>query len=686
MNRKWIVWGLVLMIGALFVSGCSVAVVADEPESVEYETVEPYDSTMARDAALAYLWKHNGRSAPAVGLAWTEKNVTPEGSIGGMTYRYTAEDWTVTVSYGVVNPASVVYTVVIESQVLGVHWEGTVDAEGSVSERSDETAEWFDPICARDAVLAYISARYGEQAPSLDLVWDETNKTPGYPEKPLPGATNLQYTADNWMMTLSYPVVRPDMVEYQITIVNESAGFRWQGKVTASGEVIEQSIVTGKQPVVAWYGRVVSLPVGSQFDDYISLMPQGTGEIGVEGVNEEIEAQIVALRDKEMPGAYAHFWGTLTCDMLDYGGCQLLVTKLRVDGPGTILEPIPVKGWKGTIVSVGTVDNAPAAPQFDDIFVLAGRFPVEYGINSVDPALAAQLESLRDTGTTIRIWGELICPAIDAYGTQIAVTRIEITGESQEPVQVSAPAMARDAAMVYLTEHYRGLAPVPMPTWSEENVTSEDLVGQSTFEYRGKEWIVAVSFPLVNPAATVYQVTIANEANGFGWQGEVDATGQVTERAVSGDIESLLVDEDEWQPYYSKKFGYAFHFPGECAIVSQNLDEALQVSTATTTGEGWPCLSVTHYDSDFYHPPAGTDLQQWLIDWKIHHDEMGTDVEIAGLPAVHLRIKETKGAYAYDEYYFVKGEQLFRILIVHCGEQDWDLYNRFLSSFIFPGA
>jgi hypothetical protein len=65
---------------------------------------------------------------------------------------------------------------------------------------------------------------------------------------------------------------------------------------------------------------------------------------------------------------------------------------------------------------------------------------------------------------------------------------------------------------------------------------------------------------------------------------------------------------------------------------------------------------------------------------------METGIEIAGSPAVHLITKEAPGAYAYDEYYFIKGEQLFRILIVHCGNGDWDLYDRFLSSFIFPGA
>ena len=502
MKERLYVWGVLLVLGLLILSGCTVSQaqdVADMPpvaETPEPTPVNVPNPAFARDTALTYVRENYQPDLKE--MTWTESNLTQEGLVGGSTFRYSAMDWIVEVSFPVVNPADTIYKVTVANEGTDFSWQGEVDATGQVSELRDETSEWFDPIRARDAALAYLCERYGERAPRLDLVWDESDTTPGAPEKPLPGANELQYVSGNWTITLSYPVVRPDIVEYQIAVVNEPAGFRWEGKVTASGEVIDA------------------------------------------------------------------------------------------------LEPVPV--------------------------------------------------------------------------------------------QVPDPAMARDAAMTYLGDHYRGLAPMPMPAWHEQNVTDEGLVGHSTVQYRGKDWLVTVSFPLVNPAVTVYQVTIANEAHGFEWQGEVDATGQTTERALSGDIASLLVDEDEWQPYYSKKFGYAFSFPGDCAVVSKNLDEALQVSTATTTGEGWPCLQVTHYDSDFYHPPAGTDLQQWIVDWEIHHDEMDTDVEIAGLPTVHLITKAAKGAYAYDEYYFSKGEQLFRILIVHCGKQDWDLYDRFLSGFIFPGA
>ena len=43
------------------------------------------------------------------------------------------------------------------------------------------------------------------------------------------------------------------------------------------------------------------------------------------------------------------------------------------------------------------------------------------------------------------------------------------------------------------------------------------------------EWLISVDFPVVAPQATIYQVVVDNELSGLHWQGEVDATGEVTE-------------------------------------------------------------------------------------------------------------------------------------------------------------
>ena len=180
--------------------------------------------------------------------------------------------------------------------------------------------------------------------------------------------------------------------------------------------------------IVGWYGSVQSLPAGSDFDDYLSVLPEGAAEVGLVGTSPALESMIAEMRDKMPPNKYAHFWGTLNCGVSDYNGCQLQVTHMRPDGPGPIPNPDPVEGWEGTIVT----DSAWA--QFDDAFVLAGDYPVQYGIWSEDPSLAAQLESYRNSGVTIRVWGQVVCGLPDANGCQIQVRRLE------EALGVASPA------------------------------------------------------------------------------------------------------------------------------------------------------------------------------------------------------------------------------------------------------
>lgn len=79
----------------------------------------------------------------------------------------------------------------------------------------------------------------------------------------------------------------------------------------------------------------------------------------------------------------------------------------------------PVEGWAGTLIA-----NPPGA-QFDDVFLRADGAGY-YGIDSVDPVLRAQLQSLRDSGATLRVWGILRRDVPDAYGMQIEVQRLAV--------------------------------------------------------------------------------------------------------------------------------------------------------------------------------------------------------------------------------------------------------------------
>lgn len=141
------------------------------------------------------------------------------------------------------------------------------------------------------------------------------------------------------------------------------------------------------------------------------------------------------------------------------------------------------------------------------------------------------------------------------------------------------------------------------------------------------------------------------------------------------------VGYEGWEPYLNAEFGYALWYPGDCQVTGANLNQSVQFSGSL--GEDWPVLTISHYDSDFYHPPTSTDVGQWIADNEIPYDEIDADVEIAGLPAVRLTTKGGPGWYGYDDDYFVKDGQLFHILILHAGgREDWELY-KFLEGLMF---
>ena len=53
------------------------------------------------------------------------------------------------------------------------------------------------------------------------------------------GAEGYRYTAGDWVVTITYPVVQTDKMVFNITIQNPVTGFVWLGSVDTNGQVIE---------------------------------------------------------------------------------------------------------------------------------------------------------------------------------------------------------------------------------------------------------------------------------------------------------------------------------------------------------------------------------------------------------------------------------------------------------------
>ena len=86
--------------------------------------------------------------------------------------------------------------------------------------------------------------------------------------------------------------------------------------------------------------------------------------------------------------------------------------------PGTAEE---IADWWGVIKS-----TEPGA-QYDDYFERQDLGQILYfGIDSMDPAVKSQIETLRESGKVVHLYGTLLSNVPDYNGSQIQVVRIEV--------------------------------------------------------------------------------------------------------------------------------------------------------------------------------------------------------------------------------------------------------------------
>ena len=94
-----------------------------------------------------------------------------------------------------------------------------------------------DAVDARDAALKYLREHYEQNVPSEDSSWQEEDVTPpGFV-----GSANKYFTSSEWIIGVSYPVVRPDLTVYKVVLSSVKLGWHWKGTVKADGTVTEVS-------------------------------------------------------------------------------------------------------------------------------------------------------------------------------------------------------------------------------------------------------------------------------------------------------------------------------------------------------------------------------------------------------------------------------------------------------------
>ena len=92
-----------------------------------------------------------------------------------------------------------------------------------------------DAAEARDAAITYLQAHAGEDAPPVDIDWEEENITP----PGLLGRGVMAFTSDEWTIMVSYPIVPPQNAVYEVVVTSLKLGWHWRGIVDPDGSVTE---------------------------------------------------------------------------------------------------------------------------------------------------------------------------------------------------------------------------------------------------------------------------------------------------------------------------------------------------------------------------------------------------------------------------------------------------------------
>jgi putative hemolysin len=134
--------------------------------------------------------------------------------------------------------------------------------------------------------------------------------------------------------------------------------------------------------------------------------------------------EIQMASDGSQPGICTFPDGN-TCEEWAYyrGECGPATQESPTPAPTVETDTEEIADWWGVIKS-----TEPGA-QYDDYFERQDLGQIIYfGIDSMDPAVQAQIKELRDRGKIVHLYGTLLSNVPDYNGSQVQMDRIEVEG------------------------------------------------------------------------------------------------------------------------------------------------------------------------------------------------------------------------------------------------------------------
>jgi len=140
----------------------------------------------------------------------------------------------------------------------------------------------LSPEQAFELVLDKLREAYPDKAPGAGVTWkSEEVVVTGHGGEPVVGASRMRIYSDDWDSLVSWALVSPEYMVYNVTLRSPTRGWYWEGYVDANGGAIEIEVALQKMSeqmagVVAW--------------DYMEASPTWMFD-GIEGTLEQVEAR-----------------------------------------------------------------------------------------------------------------------------------------------------------------------------------------------------------------------------------------------------------------------------------------------------------------------------------------------------------------------------------------------------------
>jgi len=235
-GRRVLASTLIMLLSAALAMGCVRPPQTPTPTPTPSVAI-PQEILSARDAALAYVRQSYPLKAPAEGIAWTGRRISPDGQIGSVDYEFASDKWLMLLGVPTLSPGVFLYEMQLTNPDLGFRWEGKLDKNLALLESN--LGVGVDVLVVRDTVLAYVREQHADQAPAPDAVWIGERITP--PDSP--SHETCRFTQGDWSMSVEYDVMPPDQVLYRIELRDSVSQFSWRGQVDAEGVVLEYTVL-----------------------------------------------------------------------------------------------------------------------------------------------------------------------------------------------------------------------------------------------------------------------------------------------------------------------------------------------------------------------------------------------------------------------------------------------------------